>query len=192
MQLFDTKQFIKLDGKDYLLVITPSEEVILKVIYYKSEVKKRIGFFPSFNSTAHITVNHYFNRNALSFEENINYYDKKLQCEKPIEVKVCGFGYFKHGDTYTIYAKIELNPEVNATFSRFRKILGPHVPNTPHITIARGLSLKNRDLLWEYFEHEKFECSFYATKIVVLETPTRRFFNEPMRLKTELGFNFSD
>ncbi|WP_299290298.1 hypothetical protein [uncultured Mucilaginibacter sp.] len=57
----------------------------------------------------------------------------------------------------------------------------------PHITIAKNISKEKADWLWQYFAGLKFEYSFYADKISVLETPTRKFFNLPMRVKAEIG-----
>lgn len=42
-------------------------------------------------------------------------------------------------------------------------------------------------ILCSYFEKLNFECSFYADKINVLETPTRKFNNLPMRQKANIG-----
>ena len=186
MKIFKTDSFTKINSQDYLLVITPSEEVITKVCSFKDKAKELIGYFHSFNSKAHITVNHYYDKRALFMEEKLTYYDQKLGQEKPVALQVCGFDYFEHQNTYTIYAKVALNIEAEATFARFKKILGPGVPSVPHITIARSLSAENFEKLWAYFENLPFECFFYADKIVVLKTPTRRFNNNPMTVETEL------
>lgn len=186
MQLFDTNPFTKINSQDYLLVITPSKEVISHVVAFKAKAKVLIGYFHSFNSKAHITVNHYYDKKALFMEEKLTYYDKKLQCEKSVEMKVCGFDFFKHRDTYTIYAKVELNTAVKETFSVFKKILGSGVPSVPHITIARSLSPESFKKLWAYFEYLPYECCFYADKIAVLEMPVRERGETQMQIKTEL------
>ena len=186
MQLFDTNPFIKINSQDYLLVITPCEEIVSNVAAFKKKAKEMIGYFHSFNSIAHITVNHYCDKKALFMEEKLTYYDQKLRCEKPVEMKVCGFDFFEHRNTYTIYAKVELNTAVKESFLRFRKILGSGVPTVPHITIARSLSPESFKKLWVYFEHLSYECCFYADKIAVLEMPVRERGETQMEIKTEL------
>lgn len=185
MQLFDTKHFIKLDGQDYLLVITPSEEVISKVISYKSYVQKKIGFFPSFNSKAHITVNHYFDGNAVYFDQRAPIYRSMTSQINSFEIKINGFDFFKHNGIYTIYAKVDLDQIITSRFKRFKKVFGSDVPQTPHITIARGLTHARFEILWHHFKNQKFECSFYADEIVVLKTPNRRFCHSPMEVETK-------
>ncbi|MGI4728606.1 MAG: 2'-5' RNA ligase family protein [Janthinobacterium lividum] len=186
MKIFNPVPFTKINSQNYLLVITPSEEITASICAFKDKAKELIGYFHSFNSKAQITVNHYYDKKALFMEEKLTYYDQKLQQEKPVQLKVCGFDYFEHQNTYTIYAKVDLNIEAEATFARFKKVLGSGVPNAPHITIARSLSEESFEKLWTYFEHLPFECFFYADKIVVLKTPTRRFHNALMEIETEL------
>ncbi|MGI4751689.1 MAG: hypothetical protein ACRYFB_13740 [Janthinobacterium lividum] len=171
-----------------MLVITPSEEIIASICAFKDKAKEMIGYFHSFNSKAHITVNHYYDKKTLFMEEKLTYYDQKLQQEKPVVLKVCGFDYFEHQNTYTIYAKVILNIEAETAFFRFKKILGLGVPSVPHITVAKSLSFNDFEKLWKYFESLPFESFFCADKIVVLRTPTRRFNDLPMGIEKELQF----
>ncbi|RYE19118.1 MAG: hypothetical protein EOP42_29595 [Sphingobacteriaceae bacterium] len=59
MEIFNPAPFTRINSQDYLLVISPNEEVIVAVKEFKRLAKQLIGPFPSFNSKAHITVNHY-------------------------------------------------------------------------------------------------------------------------------------
>ena len=128
MKIFKTDSFTKINSQDYLFVITPSEEVITKVCSFKDKAKELIGYFHSFNSKAHITVNHYYDKRALFMEEKLTYHDQKLGQEKPVALQVCGFDYFEHQNIYTIYAKVALNIEAEATFARFKKNIRPWRP----------------------------------------------------------------
>ena len=177
--------FAKHVSQDYLLVITPSEEVVSEVRKFKDFAKKLIGYYHSFNSKAHITVNHYYDGNALLFDERVPIYRSMASQIDAFDVRICGFDFFEHNGNYTIYAKVELSQSITATFSKFKKVFGADVPHTPHITIARSLSYNQYKLLWYYFKKQNFECSFYADEIVVLKTPTRRFYNLPMEVETE-------
>lgn len=185
MQTIKLNPIAKHVSQDYLLVITPNEEVVSEVRKFKDFAKKLIGYYHSFNSKAHITVNHYYDGKALFFDERTPVYRSMTGRIDAFEIKINGFDFFQHQDTYTIYAKVELSENITATFSRFKKVFGADVPQTPHITIARGLSYNQYKLLWYYFKKQKFECSFYAEEIVVLKTPTRRFHTLPMEVETE-------
>ena len=185
MEIFEQNGVDKPVIQDYLLVITPSQEVVNKVRTFKDIAKNVVGYYHSFNSKAHITVNHYYDRNALFFNERAPIYRSMAGRINAFEIEICGCDYFQHQDTYTIYAKVELSQNITTTFFMFKKVFGSDVPQTPHITIARSLSKTQFNLLWDYFKNQKFEYSFYADKIVVLKTPTRRLFNLPMEVETE-------
>lgn len=180
--------FTKINSQDYLLVIEPSEEVVSEVKRFKAKAFDLIGPFYSFKSKAHITVNHYYNRKALFFDERIATYRNMVSRINSFSIKVCGFDFFEHQDTFTIYAKVELNPDIKAAFQQLRKVFGSDVRNTPHITIARNLSAAQYKILWDYFEKLKFECSFYTEEIVVLTAPTIIAHNPSMEIKTEFKF----
>ncbi len=185
METFKLNPFAKLVSQDYLLVITPSEEVVSEVRKLKDFAKKLIGYYHSFNSKAHITVNHYYDGKALFFDERVPTYRSMAGRIDAFEIKICGFDFFEHQGNYTIYAKVELSQNIKAAFSRFKKVFGADVPQTPHITIARSLSYNQYKLLWYYLKKQSFECSFYADEIVVLKTPTRKLYNLPMEVETE-------
>lgn len=171
---------------DYLLVITPCEEVISRVKQLKKSAKDLIGYFPSFNSIAHITINHYYDKKSLFFDDRVPIYRSMVGRIDSFDINICGFDFFKHNDSYTIYAKVDLNPEIKTTFSQFKKVFGSDVPDVPHITIARSITFNQFNKLWEYLKTQQFACSFYTDKIVVLKTPARRFYNQPMEVDTEL------
>jgi len=171
---------------DYLLVITPCEAVISRVTQLKKSAKDLIGPYHSYNSTAHITINHYYDKKSWFFDDREPVYRSMVGRIECFDIHVSGYGFFQNGNSYTIYAKVELNPEVKNTFSQFKKVFGSDVPNVPHITIARSLTFDQYNKLWEYLKTEPFECSFHTDKIVILETPTRRYNHEPMVVRSEL------
>ena len=189
--LFDIEPFTKVDKCDYLLIIPPEQNLATKIMYFKLKAWELIGAYTSLHSAAHITINHDFDIKASIFEEKLIYYKQKVGYIKAFEVKVCGFGQFRHRNTYTIYAKVEISNSVKDTLLKFKHTFSKNVVTTPHITIARNITKEKFDILWPHFENTKFECSFYADKISVLETPTRKFHNLPMRLKTEIKLNIA-
>lgn len=184
MKMLVQNPITKINSQDYLLVITPSEEVVSEVMFFKRKARELIGPFHSFNSKAHITINHYYDENAMYFDDRTPIYRDMVSRINSFNINVCGFDYFEHQNTYTIYARVGLTPNITSTFLKFRKVFGTDVRNTPHITIARGLSFNQFKTLWDYFKNIKFECSFYTEEIVVLKAPTRRFNTEKMEVET--------
>lgn len=169
------------------MVIPPTDKVAFKIMYYKLKAWELIGDYPSLHNKAYVTINHDLNIQDLVFEEKLAYYQRKLPNINSFEMKVCGFGKFKHNaNSYTIYAKIEIDPAVQEVFSALNRTFSGGVVKTPHINIAKDIPKEKADTLWHYFADLKFERSFYADKINVLETPTRKHFDLPMRLKAEI------
>ncbi len=184
--LFDIEPFTKTYKQDYLLIIPPGHNLTARITYYKLKAWELIGAYPSLHSTPHITINHDFNIQASVFEEKLIYYKRKVGYIKSFEVKVCGFDHFRYGNNYTIYAKVEMGNSVKDTLSKFNQKFSKSVVKTPHIAIVQTITKEKFELLWPYFEQVKFECSFYADKINVLETPTQKFHDLPMYFKTAI------
>ncbi|RYY06398.1 MAG: hypothetical protein EOP43_06485 [Sphingobacteriaceae bacterium] len=187
IQLFNTQPFIKITKKDYLLVIPLDEKIVSKFIFLKLKAWELIGDYPSLHSKAHITVNHDPNIEGYIFEKKLIYYQRKLSFVNDFKVNVSGFGFFRHNaNSYTIYAKVKPDNVLKNRLHNFDRTFSKGVVKTPHITIAKTVSKPKYEKLWSYFEHFKLECSFYADKITVLETPTRKFNSLPMRQKVDI------
>lgn len=187
IQLFNIQPFTKITKRDYLLVIPLDERIIAKFIFFKLKAWELIGEYPSLHSKAHITVNHDSNIHSYIFEEKLTYYQRKLAFVNGFKINVSGFNFFKHNaNSYTVYAEVKLDNTMKSRLQNFDRTFSKGAVKTPHITIARCVSKSRYEKLWSYFEHLKFECSFYADKISVLETPTRKFSNLPMRQKADI------
>lgn len=187
IQLFNTQPFVKITKKDYLLIIPLDEKIVSKFIFLKLKAWELIGDYSSLHSKAHITVNHDANIHSYIFEEKLTYYHRKLSIVNGFKVNVLGFGFFRHNaNSYSIYAKVNLDNTMKNRLQNFNRTFSKGVIKTPHITIAKTISKSKYEKLWSYFEHLKFECCFYADKITVLETPTRKFNNLPMRQKADI------
>lgn len=188
IQLFNTQPFTKITKKDYSLIIPLDENIVSKFIFLKLKAWEMIGDYPSLHSKAHITVNNDPNLHSYIFEEKLTYYQRKLSFVSAFKVIVSGFGFFKHNaNSYTIYAEVKLDNTMKNRLQNFDRTFSKGVVKTPHITIAKTVSKSKYEKLWSYFEHLQFECSFYADKITVLETPTRKFNSLPMRQKADIG-----
>lgn len=158
-------------------------------MYFKLKAWEMIGAYPSLHSDAKITINYDDDINAAVFEQKLIYYKRKVAYINAFEVKICGFDYFIHGNSYTIFAKAAMSNFVENMLMKFNKTFSKNRIKTPHITIVRNISKEKFEILWPYFNNLAFECSFYADKICVLETPSRKFYNQPMRVKTQINLN---
>lgn len=125
----------------YSLVISPSEEIIALVKTMKEQLAKKVGWFHSKNSLAHITINEF-----MAAENEIEVIKKQLNtiCEslKPIDVHLNAFDSYPNGAFFiapNAVSKIDLKQimkHVNQSFQA--KILFKN--NEPHLSIARQLS----------------------------------------------------
>ncbi|RYE19119.1 MAG: hypothetical protein EOP42_29600 [Sphingobacteriaceae bacterium] len=80
---------------------------------------------------------------------------------------------------------MKLDPDITTTFFKFRQLFDTDVRNTPHITIAKGLTFEQFTTLWNHFKNLEFECSFYTEEIVVLKAPLQQCYNFlPMEVQT--------
>ncbi|RYE20981.1 MAG: hypothetical protein EOP42_26565 [Sphingobacteriaceae bacterium] len=186
MKMLSQNQNTKINSQDYLLVIEPSEEVISEIKRFKAKALDLIGPFRSFKSEARITVNHYDDN--LRFDGRASVYRNMVNQTAFFYINICGFDYFEHQNSYTIYAKAELNTDSSEAFLKLRNIFGFDVRNTPHVPIARALTFSQFTVLWDYFKNLKFECSFYTEEIVVLTAPAVVAYHATVETKTEFKF----
>ena len=145
-----------------------------------------IGQYPSLHASSDITIDNDYNVNSAVFEEKLSYYRKKTAFISAFKGMINGFNYIQQGQTYTIFAQVEINQKIKHTFFAFRKRSLKKDIEQPHITIVKSVPKAKFDILWPYFKSMEFKCSFYADKIRVLETLSRAAYALPMRVKTEL------
>ena len=160
--------------KDYLMIISPPDEIIKQISKYKRASANKIGLFKGMHSIAHISITHRERCKPFMAEPFILKMEKRLLSMQPIELRISGFSYFTHGAVgYTIYAVVNATPPNNNWFKRLSRQMGIRVVNfVPHITVIKNVSPSLFKRLWPYFEKSQYETSFKANSITILQRET--------------------
>ena len=182
---------------DYLLQLSPGEEIEKQVKLYKLSCAKHAGKFRGMYSQAHISFavlgdksdNHLQPSHRLSiYFENISSALKNIE---PHELRVKGFNFFTHGPKFrTIYAAIELNEETRKWINKIDAILNLNRNTTPHITIAKNVPLEAFNILWPFFQKMSYHDSFIAKRLTILQKDTGNSYSI-YRPFMEIPFNNS-
>ena len=160
--------------KQFLNLIPLPDEADKNIKRFKRACAKHIGDFPGINSRAHIS----FDR--LVFDTDVSYkavdyntfYDvvESILSNVPtINIRITGFSFFNHGAHHrTIYAAIAPDPITMRWFDFVKKVFLRKGPITPHITIARNISLEAFNILWPHFQNIKYTDTFDVESITIL------------------------
>lgn len=158
---------------DYLMLLSPPEEIKHEISRYKRASAKLIGNYKSMDSPAHISIKHMERQMPFMAETNISKMEKELNALPPVLLHVDGFKYFTHlHNRMTIYAHIRITHAVDEWFTQLKKKLNIKKTIVPHITIARDIAGNNFDLLWPNFRHKKLVEPFWANELIMLKRET--------------------
>ncbi|WP_295655528.1 2'-5' RNA ligase family protein [uncultured Mucilaginibacter sp.] len=174
---------------DYMLVIPPPNEVKEMIRKYKLSCAKVIGHYDGMHSIAHISVTGQHRQMPVTMGQKLDCYQRALIRLKPIELNINGFGNFMHGSSgATIYAKIEMNTEVNRWFEQLKRVFGDRKTIVPHITIAKNIPLYAFKALWPHFVNREYRERFVPDRLTTLTRPTFYTEGEFWRVFKELHF----
>jgi len=153
--------------RDYLIVLSPPENICKKVKDLKGFCFNSIGEYDGHYSKAHISVQYWPRKKPVWIEPLIPKLERDLQRLSPVTLNINGFGYFDHQHTATIYAKLQTTPLTALWFKLLRRFF-----NTgdfePHITIARTVSKDVFGRLWPYLKDIKWNEEFQVDKLTIL------------------------
>jgi 2'-5' RNA ligase len=158
---------------DYMLIIAPPAEVEQVINQYKRATARVIGSFDGLYGKAHITVANQHRQMPNMMIQKLGCYQKPISRLKAIPMYVNGFAFFKHGNSaVTVYAKIELNTQVNNWFTHLKRIFGDKTKTmVPHITIAKNIPADLFRVLWPNYIDKKYQHCFTPQSITVLSRP---------------------
>lgn len=145
---------------EYLIVISPSEEIREKVKFFKNEIHTLVNLSNENRfATAHITLFELLNP-KIREEDFILWIKNGLKNVKPFSVQIEDYGVFMHGETKrTLYLKVLDQESIkqlytllrsNAKFKISKKSL------TPHLTLVKSISVSE---LQEVL-HSKLDLSY--------------------------------
>jgi 2'-5' RNA ligase len=156
---------------DYLIVLSPSENVINSVKQLKNSSARVIGEYESRYSTAHITIRYCPRKNSSWIAPMTTKLIADLQKLPSVILNIEGFSSFKTQTNATIYAKLHSSPLTAVWF----KLLGRFVNKNdiiPHITIAKNIPLKAYNKLWPYFEKLEWNEHLKIDQVTILRRET--------------------
>ncbi|WP_348047536.1 2'-5' RNA ligase family protein [Mucilaginibacter sp.] len=158
---------------DYMMVISPPAEVEEMIRKYKKASARLIGDFEGMYSKAHISITNQHRQMPDMMQQKLDCYMRPINRLRPVPMYVNGFSYFTHGNTTaTIYAKIELTPEVTNWFLHIKRIFGDKRKDTaPHITVAKSIPMEHFQKLWPKFIGQQYQFEFTPQSVTVLSRP---------------------
>lgn len=160
--------------QDYLMIISPPDNVVKQISKYKRASVNVIGQFKGMHSRAHISITHQERCKPFMAEPFILQMEKRLLTLQPVEIQVRGFNFFKHGEVgFTIYAVVNVAAPNENWFKLLRKQMGIKVVNfVPHITIVKNIPPSGFKKLWPYFEKSVYNETFTARSLTILRRDT--------------------
>lgn len=181
-----------MDYADYLLILSPPDAVKHQIARYKKASEKVIGTFKSARSAAHISIYHAERQKSFMMEPALKRLAVKLNTMPPVAFQITGFNFFRHGDkALTIYAEVKQTEAVLRWFRLLSLNLNHKAKNiTPHITVARNITVEQFGRLWPHFARAKYVDVFWVKELTVLKRET---FGHERTFKQHkiMGFNNS-
>lgn len=153
--------------QDYLIILSPPDEVSEQVKRLKYSSSTVIGKYDSLFSKAHISIQPWMRKKPEWVAPLIPKLQRDLQNLPPISLSINGFAYFDQQETATIYAKLVSTPATKAWFKSLRKYFNTP-PFEPHITIARSISKEKFNKLWPYFNGRQWQQEFKVERLTIL------------------------
>jgi hypothetical protein len=146
------------------LLLSPSPSITRYVSELKSRVHDILGHdYEGCNSLAHISVWMRYLNHAENFLYSV---EDKMRMVNPFIIGVKNLNVFHHGPNQrTIYLEV-----VNKTpaCELWEKLVGQEKDFTPHITIARNLSLEEFDKVWSELKDVSYSDYFRCDRLTVL------------------------
>jgi len=156
---------------DYLIVLSPSENIVTRVKKLKGFSFKKIGEYENSNSKASIEVQYWPRKKPLWVEPLIPKLERELQLLPAATMDINGFNFFNQQRSKTIYAKLKSSPSVDIWFKQLRKYFNKPAFE-PHLTIAESITGDAFNTLWPGFKNLHWEEQFYVDKLIILKRET--------------------
>ncbi|CAN5524744.1 hypothetical protein BH09BAC6_BH09BAC6_28920 [soil metagenome] len=174
---------------DYLITISPPDDIIKMVTKYKRASVNVIGHFEGMYTTPQIIVTHQKRCKPSLVQPVIIQWQQKLKTMPTVTLRISGFGFFENGPLVkTIYAKIETTPHTLNWFKLLMQQLGIKLKNfVPHIPVAGNIPVTAFDKLWPHLAADGYSYSFKVNSLTILHKETFAEHNE-WRVYRELFF----
>jgi hypothetical protein len=158
---------------DYLMVITPPENIIKEISRYKQASVNMIGHFEGMHRRPQIVIAHQTRCKPFLVQPAIERMAKRLGTMPEIELKINGFGFFDNSKTTkTIYVIVEIRDRTDKWFRLLTKQIGIKAKLIPHIAVASNIPVTSFNKLWPHFEQKALLESFMANSLTILTRDT--------------------
>ncbi len=176
---------------EFLLVLSPSEEISEYVVNEKRNFKNEFGSFISEKSTPHITLSNVL-INQERTDDFLSQLSNRLQNMPNFVVYISGFGSFYGSNT------IHLNVSVDKAYQKLIMGLLIHkstfflrkscsIIDKPHLTIARRLKDSIFEEAKETYISKEYSSTFIANGLTVLQRP---YSKNPVKWKKKCFIQF--
>lgn len=156
--------------EELFFIIAPPRHIMSDVSVLKDDVQYLTGHtFDGRLSTAHISLFKYADRHI---DDMIDHVESKAASFKPFNIFIKEFGVFYNGSKRTIYMDIVNKYPVRDIFE---KLIKEDAAFTPHITIAKNLSVEDFMKTWPYLKNLHYSQHFTCDRITVLARAEKRW-----------------
>ncbi len=189
----DTKSLIQISGyryNEYLLVLSPHEELWNKIVKVKREFHDAYKAPTALWVKPHITLVNFLQFEMME-EKIVNRLKTIAMGYTPFKVELKDFGNFP---SHTIYVNLESKQQVQnlvrelkpaQQLLKLNKENKPHFIDEPHVTIARKLLPWQYEKGWQEYSHKHFTGRFIADSMLLIK---RRVGDMPYQIVQRFEF----
>lgn len=173
----DTKSLIQIPDyryNEYLLVLTPHEELRNKIMYIKHAFADKYKSSYAKFGQPHITLVNFVQFEMME-ERLMNRLKTIAMSYHPFKIELKDFGSFP---THTIFINVDTQLQVKNLVKEIRpaqqlmtlnKDNKPHFIDTPHLTIARKLVPWQYEKAWLEYSNLQFTGRFIADSMLLIK-----------------------
>ncbi|MEO6452555.1 MAG: 2'-5' RNA ligase family protein [Ginsengibacter sp.] len=175
----DTRSLIRMPGyryNEYLLVLSPHEELWNKIMKVKEEFAEKYKSEHARWGKPHVTLVNFIQFEMM--EERLTNRLKTIAMGyHPFKVELKDYGSFP---SHTIFINVDTQLQVKNLVKQLRpaqqlmtlnKDNKPHFIDTPHLTIARKLVPWQYEKAWLEYSNKHFTGKFIADAMLLLKRP---------------------
>lgn len=156
-------RLIKSPVQELLFLISPPSHISSDVSVLKDDVQFLIGHeFDDRYSKANISL---FKYNDEHIDDMIHHVESKAAYFKPFNVFIKNLNVFRYGSSRTIYLDVVNKYPIRDIFE---KLVKEDINYTPHIPIAKNISLEDFLKSWAYLKDLSYSQHFLCDRITVL------------------------
>ena len=154
---------------EYSVAICLPPEAEQIVAGLKDRLAQEIGWYPSRDSRAHITICHFF-ADGAQLERWKAYVATFCSNQKPFEIVLDHVAQFR--DSNTIYLALDkssqqLTAAMMKAFNKGAKFQDKKTTSRPHVTIGRSIQKDKMERAQALFRNESFDIRFVSKEICI-------------------------